>query len=287
MMTISDNSSIPQLLALDWGTSSLRAYLMGDGKVLEVRQSAHGIQHLPVPGVSGFEQAFSQIAGDWVAQFPAMPVVASGMVGSAQGWKEAPYVRCPADIQTLAAQHIRVASGLGPEILIAPGVLFDEPHELPDVMRGEEIQIAGALLNHPEWVSRACMVLPGTHSKWAYIENGKLVRYATYLTGELFAVLTQHSILGRLLPEGHKTESDAAACARLGNRQEQQTRRPFTPDLRHANAWAKWPIGTRCPGRLSVRSSDWTRNRLWHGRRRRSVIDAARHDRRPGALPAL
>ena len=213
MMTISDNSSIPQLLALDWGTSSLRAYLMGDGKVLEVRQSAHGIQHLPVPGVSGFEQAFSQIAGDWVAQFPAMPVVASGMVGSAQGWKEAPYVRCPADIQTLAAQHIRVASGLGPEILIAPGVLFDEPHELPDVMRGEEIQIAGALLNHPEWVSRACMVLPGTHSKWAYIENGKLVRYATYLTGELFAVLTQHSILGRLLPEGHKTESDAAAFA--------------------------------------------------------------------------
>ena len=164
-----------------------------------------------MPGVCGFELAFSQIAGDWVAQFPAMPVVACGMVGSAQGWKEAPYVRCPADIQTLAAQHVRVASGLGPDILIAPGVLFDEPDELPDVMRGEEIQIAGALHSHPEWGARACLVLPGTHSKWAYVEGGKLVRYATYLTGELFAVLTQHSILGRLIPDGQPTESDAAA----------------------------------------------------------------------------
>ncbi len=205
--------SPPALLALDWGTSSLRAFLMSGGEVLETRQSAHGIQHLPVPGVPGFETAFAGIAGDWVAKWPGLPIVASGMVGSAQGWKEAPYVRCPADIQTLARQHVRVASGLGPDILIAPGVLFDEPDCLPDVMRGEEIQIAGALLNHPEWTARACMVLPGTHSKWAYIENGKLVRYATYLTGELFAVLTQHSILGRLLPAERKTDPDPAAFA--------------------------------------------------------------------------
>jgi len=178
--------SPPVLLALDWGTSSLRAFLMAEGKVLDTRQSAHGIQHLPIAGVPGFEKAFADIAGDWVAKWPGLPVVASGMVGSAQGWKEAPYVHCPADIQTLARQHVRVASGLGPDILIAPGVLFDEPDCLPDVMRGEEIQIAGALLNHPEWASGARMVLPGTHSKWAYIENGKIVRYATYLTGELF-----------------------------------------------------------------------------------------------------
>ena len=203
----------PQLLALDWGTSSLRAFLMADGKVLETRQSSHGIQHLPIPGVPGFEKAFAEIAGDWVAKYPDLPVVASGMVGSAQGWKEAPYVRCPADIQTLARQHARVPSGLGPDVLIAPGVLFDEPDSLPDVMRGEEIQIAGALLNHPEWAARSCMVLPGTHSKWAYIENGKLVRYATYLTGELFAVLTQHSILGRLLPAERPAESDPTAFA--------------------------------------------------------------------------
>ena len=205
--------SPPVLLALDWGTSSLRAFLMAEGKVLDTRQSAHGIQHLPIAGVPGFEKAFADIAGDWVAKWPELPVVASGMVGSAQGWKEAPYVRCPANIQTLARQHVHVASGLGPNILIAPGVLLDEPDCLPDVMRGEEIQIAGALRNHPEWASRACMVLPGTHSKWAYIENGNIVRYATYLTGELFAVLTQHSILGRLIPAERQTDFDPAAFA--------------------------------------------------------------------------
>lgn len=104
-------SSIPQLLALDWGTSSLRAFLMRDGNVTETRSSAHGIQHLPLPGVPGYEKAFAEIAGDWVKQRPTLPIVACGMVGSAQGWKEAPYVRCPADIDTLAgALPCRAAS---------------------------------------------------------------------------------------------------------------------------------------------------------------------------------
>ena len=190
----------PQLLALDWGTSSLRAFLMRDGRVVDTRHSAHGIQHLPLPGRPGFEQAFAAIAGDWVRQWPQLPVVASGMVGSAQGWREAPYVRCPATVKALAEQNTTVASGLGQDVLIAPGVLYDEAGELPDVMRGEEIQIAGALLDNPQWAQRSCIVLPGTHSKWAQIENGKIVRFSTYLTGELFAVLSTHSILGRLLP---------------------------------------------------------------------------------------
>lgn len=209
----STTTTSPQLLALDWGTSSLRAFLMRDGRIVETRQSGHGIQHLPAPGTAGYEQAFAAIAGDWGEQWPYLPIVACGMVGSAQGWKEAPYVRCPADIQALAGQSVAVPSGLGPDIVIAPGVLFDEPDELPDVMRGEEIQIAGALLTNPHWAVRSCMLLPGTHSKWAQIENGRIVRYATYLTGELFAVLSKHSILGRLMPaetEGAR-ETDRAA----------------------------------------------------------------------------
>lgn len=203
----------PQLLTLDWGTSSLRAFLMRESNVIETRQSGHGIQHLPSSGTAGYEQAFAEIAGDWVAQWPQLPIVACGMVGSAQGWKEAPYVRCPADMQLLASKSITVQSGLGPDILIAPGVLFDVPDALPDVMRGEEIQIAGALLTNPQWAIRSCMLLPGTHSKWAQIENGRIVRYSTYLTGELFSVLSKHSILGRLMPaEGDsKSESDPAA----------------------------------------------------------------------------
>ena len=192
---------LPELLALDWGTSSLRAFLMAQGKILDTRHSAHGIQHLPAPGIAGFRQAFAEIAGDWIAAYgPKLPVVACGMVGSAQGWQEAPYVRCPADIGDLAGQSVRVESGLGPDLLIAPGVLFDTPDQLPDVMRGEEIQIAGALLANPAWGTRACMLLPGTHSKWALIEEGRITRFASYLTGELFAVLCQHSILGRLMP---------------------------------------------------------------------------------------
>ena len=209
--------SPPALLALDWGTSSLRAFLMRGGEVLETRHSAHGIQHLPAPGVAGFEQAFAQIAGDWLQRWPQLPVVASGMVGSAQGWREAPYVTCPADSHALAEHGVRVASGLGGEVLIAPGVLLDEVGQAPDVMRGEEIQLAGALRQNPQWASRACLVLPGTHSKWVRIEDGRIVSFATYLTGELFAVLRQHSILGRLMPESTagaaQSESGADAFA--------------------------------------------------------------------------
>ena len=203
------------LLALDWGTSSLRAFLMSNtGEVLDSRHAPTGIQHLPAPAeTGGFEQAFAQIARDWLARWPALPVVAGGMVGSAQGWKETPYARCPADARALAAQGVRVQSGLGPEVLIAPGVLFDVPDRSPDVMRGEEIQIAGALAAHPPWAERACVVLPGTHSKWARIEDGRIVSFATYMTGELYAVLRRHSILGRLMLEGATAGASVAEAA--------------------------------------------------------------------------
>ena len=208
----------PELIALDWGTSSLRAFLMAKENVIESRASAHGIQHLPKPGILGFEQAFAAITQDWLKKWPHLPSVASGMVGSAQGWREAPYVTCPASIQTLANLGVKVDNGLGSPILIAPGVLFDVPNALPDVMRGEEIQIAGALLQHPEWGDRACMVLPGTHSKWVEIENGKIIRFSTYLTGELFSVLKTHSILGRLMPEnsGDSDTEQSRAAFKLG-----------------------------------------------------------------------
>ena len=216
MTTTPHPTCSPALLALDWGTSSLRAFLMAEGKILETRQSAHGIQHLPAPGIAGYQQAFAEIAGDWLAQSPTLPVIACGMVGSAQGWREAPYVRCPADIGDLAGQSVRVASGLGPDLLIAPGVLYDTPEALPDVMRGEEIQIAGALLADPEWGRRSCMLLPGTHSKWARIEDGKIIHFASYLTGELFAVLCQHSILGRLMPAAAQNASEDPDAFALG-----------------------------------------------------------------------
>lgn len=208
----------PALLALDWGTSSLRAFLLGaDGSILASRASAHGIQNLPQPGEAGFRHAFAEIATAWLAAHPGLPVVAGGMVGSAQGWREAPYVSCPADLQTLAAQGVQIESGIaGVSLLIAPGLIHRPADAAPDVLRGEEIQIAGALALHPEWATHARMVLPGTHSKWVEVRGGSVQCFSTYMTGELFAVLARHSILGRLFTEADATPEEARAAFAQG-----------------------------------------------------------------------
>jgi len=173
---------------------------MADGRVIETRRSLHGIQHLPAAGVAGFEQALAAVAADCLQRRPRLPLVACGMVGSAQRWCEAPYARCPVDLRSLAVQGVMVATGIGPELRIVPGVLSDPPGALPDVMRGEQTQIVGA-------AGDGGFVLPGTHSKRVQVEGGRSVRFATCLTGELFAVLRTHSIRGRLMPP-----ADAAAA---------------------------------------------------------------------------
>lgn len=196
------------LLALDWGTSSLRAFLLNKrGEIAVQREAPWGIQQLPSPAANGgFDHAFELIAGDWMARWPLLPVIACGMVGSAQGWCEAPYVSCPADLASLSNHLVRVSSRLGTHIHVAPGLLLPRRHKntgediLPDVMRGEEVQILGALSRYPELAERVCLVLPGTHSKWAWIEAGSVMHFMTSMAGELFSVLHQHSILGRLMP---------------------------------------------------------------------------------------
>lgn len=198
------------LLALDWGTSSLRAFLQAaDGQVLAERAAPRGIAQLAQPGPAGFEQALDEVAGDWLRAQPGLPVVAGGMVGSAQGWREAAYLPCPADVTALATQATRVQSQLAGDVLLAPGLTCTDAQGLPDVMRGEEIQIAGALHGRPDW-ARACdVVLPGTHGKWAQVRDGAVRGFRTYMTGELFAVLCRHSLLGRLMAQG-PAEHEAA-----------------------------------------------------------------------------
>ena len=209
-------SSTPELLALDWGTSSLRAFLLGEGgQVLQTRSTAQGLQALPLPGAAGFEKAFADIAGDWLARWPQLPVVAGGMVGSLQGWKEAPYVRCPADVGSLAAHSVRVPSGAGVDVVIAPGVLLDDVGMAPDVIRGEEIQMAGALAENPALAERATLVLPGTHSKWVQITDGRITHFTSYMTGEIFSVLVKHSILGRLMTDEAGADAGATEAAFL------------------------------------------------------------------------
>lgn len=207
----------PALIALDWGTSSLRGFLMdGQGAVLEQRGSAQGITNLAEPGTAGFEAAFEQLCGPWLDRWPDLPVVAGGMVGSAQGWREAPYASCPADAHALAAAAVEVRSRRGGRILIAPGILYCDPAAAPDVMRGEEIQISGALLMRPELAAHSLFLLPGTHSKWVEVRDGKILRFSTYMTGELFALLCRHSLLGRLMTEDAATAGEAEAAFARG-----------------------------------------------------------------------
>ena len=267
------------LVALDWGTSNLRAYLMSaPGAVVETRHAARGILHLPTPaGAGGFEQAFAEIAGDWVRTDPTISIVAGGMVGSAQGWREAPYARAPADIGTLAAHAVRIASGLGPDILIAPGVIFEPPDREPDVMRGEEIKIAGAVAAEPRLGERAWFVLPGTHSKWAFVQDQRIVSFATYMTGELYAVLREHSILGRLM----STEPADAAAAELGFATGLEAARDGSPgDLSH-RLFATRTLGLT--GRLPRNALADYLSGLLVGHELRSALAASQTTRDAGA----
>jgi 2-dehydro-3-deoxygalactonokinase len=183
------------LLGLDWGSSSLRAFLLGPGgKVLAERSNGQGASTLS--GVPAFAETLQGIAGDWLAAQPGLPVLACGMVGSQHGWRDVPYAACPADAAALAAGML---SSPGQEIKIVPGMLYDDGALPPDLMRGEETQVVGALQLQPALRAASCIVLPGTHSKWAQVNDGRLRRFATHMTGELFAVLRTHSVLGRLM----------------------------------------------------------------------------------------
>ncbi|UFH30163.1 2-dehydro-3-deoxygalactonokinase [Pseudomonas sp. CIP-10] len=196
-----------QLIALDWGTTSLRAYkLAADGQILDVRALPSGIMQLPqIPRLirgelctDGFELAFEGACGDWLDAQPELPVIACGMVGSAQGWREAAYCDTPANVANLGAAIQTVRSRRGVDVHIVPGVI--QRSRLPNVMRGEETQVLGALAS----VTTDDMLigLPGSHSKWVQVADGCIVQFDTFMTGEVFAVLSEHSILGRTQQRG-------------------------------------------------------------------------------------
>lgn len=195
----------PTLIALDWGTSSLRAYLLGEsGRVLATQSRPWGIQHTPD---GDFARAYEELVGDWYRQWPGLPALACGMIGSRQGWREVPYALCPATSNDLVDGLLAVDTGCGPLHLL-PGVL--DAGALPNVIRGEETQVFGALQLAPELRDNALLVLPGTHSKWVTVRDGAISHFTTHMTGELFAVLRDHSILGRPAREQGIERSDEA-----------------------------------------------------------------------------
>jgi 2-dehydro-3-deoxygalactonokinase len=214
-------------VALDWGTSHLRAWLMAsDDSILEKRQSNAGMAGLRSDEFSGALKAL-------IGPFDG-PVIACGMVGSRQGWAEAPYARVPC-----APPSARHATHVG-RVHILPGIRQDQP---ADVMRGEETQIAGLLAKRPEFDGVIC--LPGTHTKWAHISAGEIVSFRTAMTGEVFKLLSDHSVLRHSLGHGWDAKAfetavsdalarpEALAAALFNIRAEGLVRQP-APDAARA-----------------------------------------------------
>ncbi|MGB8924941.1 MAG: 2-dehydro-3-deoxygalactonokinase [Pseudomonas sp.] len=208
---------LAQLIALDWGTTSLRAYkLAAGGQVLAQRSLSFGIMQLPkTPRVingrecaDGFELAFDEACGDWLDAQPDLPVIACGMVGSAQGWREASYRDTPANVADLGKSLQTVGSLRGVDVHIVPGVI--QRSALPNVMRGEETQVLGVLQNLPIEAGADLLIgLPGSHSKWVDVVDGCITHFDTFMTGEVFAVLSEHSILGRTQQQGAAFDAQA------------------------------------------------------------------------------
>ena len=205
------SSPAPALVSIDWGTSSFRARLAAaDGRALEAVESDTGALAL-TPGTH--EAFLAECIGDWTRRFPGLPIVLSGMVGARQGWVEAPYVACPAGVAEIAAKTLTLDTTRLGRLLIVPGLSAIDAHGAPDVMRGEETQILGALVAGKS--DDGVFVLPGTHSKWARVEAGHIVAFATFMTGEIFAALKDHTVLGRMMaPDAaHNAEGFARGLA--------------------------------------------------------------------------
>jgi len=193
------------LLGIDWGTSNRRAYVIGaDGACLRKHEDAQGALAAQGHFAEALQSLRHQLDLDAL-----VPVVMSGMVGSAQGWQEVAYLDSSVPLGRLPETLVPVSGA--PACFIVPGYCYRE-HGSIDVMRGEETQLLGAhLLKHGD----GCYVLPGTHSKWVEVANGTIARLTTYITGELYAALRSSGTLAALMAEGH---ADADALRAGANR---------------------------------------------------------------------
>ena len=173
-------------IAVDWGTTSFRAYLMVNNDVLENVETNDGMKFVQN---QHFENTLVSLIEPWLDHKNKIEILASGMVGSKQGWIEAPYQKTPCNLNNIEFISPSVKDNRF-SLKIFSGV---SQHNTPDVMRGEETQIAGFLYDNPNFNGSIC--LPGTHSKWVNIENGNIINFKTFMTGELFEIISKNSIL--------------------------------------------------------------------------------------------
>ncbi len=179
------------MIGIDWGTSSFRAFRLVGDTVLERRQAPRGI--LSVTD-GAFAAVVHELVGDWLGAGEDR-ILLSGMIGSRQGWQESRALPCPAGIDDLA-RALTVVPFEAARVLLVPGLTGRDGQGTPEVMRGEETQIAGVLAA----IGAAGLVcLPGSHAKWVRIADGRIAGFSTHMTGEAFAALSGHTILGRMM----------------------------------------------------------------------------------------
>jgi 2-dehydro-3-deoxygalactonokinase len=208
--------TVPVLVGVDWGTTNARAYVLAaDGAILaqteEQAGAALGIMHIKGADFSGaLERLLAALPAE-VA--PELPILLSGMITSRQGWVETAYVDCPASFADVAdaAERQTIEDRT---LIFAPGLAYTDATGVHDVMRGEELQILG-LLAMAGGDGDGVYCLPGTHSKWAWTAGGRIDRFSTVMTGEVYGALCNHTILGRLMgARSHHAEAFAQGASR-------------------------------------------------------------------------
>lgn len=238
---VTEEKTMPDWIAVDWGTTRLRVWAMGPAGALASRSADRGMAGL---SPEQFEPALRELIDDWLPEGKPVEIIACGMVGARTGWIEADYRAIPC---TPLDPHRAIRPAVRDprlSVRILPGLCQSTP---PDVMRGEETQIAGFLAQHPDYEGTLC--LPGTHSKWVRIAGGKVTAFQTFMTGEQFALMSQHSVLrlsiGAVDPS---VEAFATAAQEVINDPHLAMRGLF--GLRAA-ALLEGATGSRIAGRLS------------------------------------
>ncbi len=228
----------PDWIAVDWGTTRLRAWAMDGRSPVAEAASEDGMGRLTrdgfAPALHGLLEA--------LAPGTSVPVIACGMVGARQGWVEAPYRQVPC---TPVGGPLTRA-GDGGSVHIVPGLRQDRP--AADVMRGEETQIAGFLGLNPGFDGTIC--LPGTHTKWAQISAGEVVSFQTAMTGELFGALRDHTVLSHTLDDADDEAAFAEAVSDGMSRPEALAQRLFALRARHLLEGTAAGSGARASGLL-------------------------------------
>ncbi len=190
-------------LIVDWGTTNFRAFAINhDSNVHAKIELPMGLKQVKD---GAFAKELEHVLESWILGYQELPIYMAGMVGSTNGWIDVPYVNTPTSVSKLAEQTYMFTLPWGAKSYIVPGISHETVNGEFDVMRGEEVQIFGLInkLNNGSFSA----ILPGTHSKHVLVQDEQLVLFDSYMTGELFSAIREHTIIGRDLPTQNQSPS--------------------------------------------------------------------------------